>query len=257
MTTLIRTEVRKIFTTKLWWGMLLGALAFTTLGVVATILGAGNAQSGIPPLADPSTQRQAFGSSGAALLFILVLGVIGMTTEFRHFTSRPTFLFEPRRGRVVLAKLLTYASLGLVYSVLCAGLAVAIILPWLSAKGVDVSLGANGIPHTLVTTVVSVAIFGVVGVGLGVLVRNQIIAVIASLAYLFVLEPLIRVIPYVKDAYKFLPGGANAALTQSNAQTGSGGTDLLGTWSGGVVLVCWGLLFAILGTLLTVRRDIP
>lgn len=254
MSRLIRAEVRKVFSTKLWWGMLIGAFAFTALGAVATILGAGGNQSGIPPLSDPATQRQAFGASGAAVIFVLIIGIIGMTTEYRHFTSRPTFLIEPRRGRVVLAKLVTYASVGLVYSVLCAGLAVAIVVPWLSAKGVDVSLTSNGIPRTLATTVLSVAILGVIGVGLGVLVRNQIVAVIGGLAYLFVLEPLIRVIPYVKDAYKFLPGGANEALTQANTQAN---TDLLNAWAGGTVLVCWGLLFAIMGTVLTVRRDIP
>ncbi|HEY9390002.1 MAG TPA: ABC transporter permease [Mycobacteriales bacterium] len=255
MSHLIRTEIRKVFTTKLWWGLLLGALAITTLGVVATILSAGNAQSGIPPLSDPQTQRQAFGSTGAALIFILILGVIGVTTEYRHFTSRPTFLFEPRRGRVVAAKLVTYAGMGLLYSILCAALAVAIALPWLSARGVDVSLADNGIPRTLITTVASVAIFGMVGVGLGVLVRNQVAAVIGGLAYLFVFEPLVRVIPYVRDAYRFLPGGANEALTQSNAQGGP--VELLDPWAGGMVLVGWGLLFVILGTVLTVRRDVP
>ncbi|HEY9475292.1 MAG TPA: hypothetical protein VIS06_15780, partial [Mycobacteriales bacterium] len=104
------------------------------------------------------------------------------------------------------------------------------------------------------TTVASVAIFGIIGVGLGVLVRNQVAAVIGGLAYLFVLEPLVRVIPYVRDAYKYLPGGANEALTQANAQRGA---DLLNAWAGGTVLVGWGLLFVILGTIITIRRDVP
>jgi ABC-2 type transport system permease protein len=37
MTRLLRAELRKVFTTRLWWGMLLGALAFTALEVVALI----------------------------------------------------------------------------------------------------------------------------------------------------------------------------------------------------------------------------
>lgn len=254
MSALIRAEIRKVFTTKLWWGMLIGALALTALGVVGTILGSDAEGSGIPPLSSPSTQRQVFGASGAAGIFILIVGIIGMTTEYRHYTSRPTFLFEPRRSRVVAAKLVTYAGLGLLYSVLCAALAVAMGVPWLSAKGIDVSLADNGIPRTLGTTVLSVAIFSVLGVGLAVLVRNQIVAVIAALAYLFVVESLIQVIPYVDAAYKFLPGGANEALTQANSQSTA---DLLSSWAGGVVLVGWGLLFAILGAAMTARRDIP
>ena len=253
MTGLVRAELRKLFTTKLWWGMLIGAVAFTTVGVVATLASAGTEQSGLPPLNAPETQRQVFGASGAALIFIMIVGIIGVTTEYRHFTSRPTFLFEPRRGRVILAKIVTYAGLGLLYSVICAAVAVAIALPWLHAKGVAVSLGDNGIPRTLGGTVAVVAIYGIVGVGVGVLVRNQVVAVISMLAYTFVLEPLIRIIPVVKHVYKFLPGGASDALTNANAQA----QDLLAGWSAGVVLACWGLLFALLGALFTVRRDVP
>lgn len=253
MNRLIRAEVRKVFTTKLWWGMLIGAVMFTVIGAVATLAGAGNPNSGRPPLTDPQAQRAAFGSASAALIFALVVGIIGMTSEYRHFTTRPTFLFEPRRVRVVVAKLVAYGGLGVFYSVICVAVAIAVTLPWLSAKGIDVSLADNGIPRTLVTSLAIVAIYGVVGVGVGVLARNQIVGVISALAYLFVLEPLIRIIPVVKHAYKFLPGGAGGALDNTTMQS----ADLLGPWAGGVVLVGWGLLFAALGALLTIHRDVP
>ena len=42
----------------------------------------------------------------------LVTGIIGMTSEYRHFTTRPTFLFEARRHRVIVAKLVAYSALG-------------------------------------------------------------------------------------------------------------------------------------------------
>lgn len=254
MILLIRAELRKLFTTKLWWAMMLGAMAISALAVIATILSDGIEGNDTPPLTTPETQRSLFGSSGFAGVFVLIVGIIAMTTEFRHFTSRPTFLFEPRRWRIVAAKFVANAGLGLLYSVVCAALVTAIILPWLSAKDIDVSITGNGIPGTLVATIAAVAIYGVVGVGLGVLIRNQIVAVICALSYLFVLEPLMRAIPGVKEIYRFLPGGAIEALTDASTQTG---VDLLGRWPAAAVLIGWGLLFGATGSLLTVRRDIP
>ncbi|MGH3852027.1 MAG: hypothetical protein ACRDR6_00710 [Pseudonocardiaceae bacterium] len=59
-----------------------------------------------------------------------------MTAEFRHLTATPTFPGHPRRGRVVAAKLITYTVVGLGFGLACLVLAIAIALPWLSAKGI-------------------------------------------------------------------------------------------------------------------------
>jgi ABC-2 type transport system permease protein len=87
----------------------------------------------------------------------------------------------------------------------------------------------------------------------GVLFRNQVAPVIATLAYLFVAEPLIAVIPVVKEGYRYLPGAAGDALTGVSRNQ----VTLLPIWQGALVLLGWGLLFALLGWVLTVRRDIP
>jgi hypothetical protein len=107
--------------------------------------------------------------------------------------------------------------------------------------------------ESLLSAIVVIAIFAVVGIGLGVLVRNQITAVIGALAYLFVLEPLIQIIPVVKDIYPYLPGAAASAITGSGRSTSS----LLVPWAGGLVLLGWGVLFALSGWIFTIRRDIP
>jgi ABC-type transport system involved in multi-copper enzyme maturation permease subunit len=130
--------------------------------------------------------------------------------------------------------------------------AIAIALTWLSAKGIDVSLGSNGIPGTLIGVVVGVAVYSLLGVGLGALIRNQIAAIVGALVYLFVIEGFLQAIPKVKDYYKFFPGGANSALT---AQTQPGLT-LLQPYQGGLLLVAYGVVFAILGYWLAMRRDV-
>jgi ABC-2 type transport system permease protein len=256
MTALLRAEWRKVMTIRLWWGMLLGAMALAALGVVAQI--ASNvSRSGREfalPLSVSATQKSIAASAASAYLFSVVVGIILITTEFRHFTSRPTFLIEPRRGLVILAKMLVAALVGVVYGVVCAATTAAIMVPWLGALGVTIHWTDGGVLESLLSAIVVIAIFAVVGIGVGVLVRNQIAAVIGALAYLFVIEPLIQIIPIVKSVYPYLPGAAAGAIT---GVARGAGASLLTPWLGALVLLGWGLLFAALGWILTIRRDIP
>jgi hypothetical protein len=261
VTKLLRSEWRKVVTTKLWWGMLLGSMAFSALAAVGRIATALNTSSMGPRsaaapnmLTDPATQRSIAASVSAALLFTLVVGVILLTTEFRHLTSRPTFLLQPLRGRVIGAKLVVAAAVGLLYAAGCAVTVLAIMVPWLATQGAPIGWISNGVLLALALSALTVVMYAVIGIGVGALVRNQIAAVIGSLAYLFVIEPLISVIPYVKDAYEYLPGAAAAALVGTGGGAGSG--LQLTQLQGGLVFAGWSLLFAVLGWLVTVRRDI-
>ena len=253
MTRLWRAEWRKLMTTRLWWGMLLGAVALAALGVVAQIASNGVKGNFSTPLSAGTTQRQIAASASSGYLFSIVVGIIMITTEFRHFTSRPTFLIEPRRGRVIIAKLLMSVVIGVIYGVACAGTAAAIMIPWLAAKHVTIGWFSDDVFRALIGAVLVITIFTVVGVGVGVLVRNQIAAVIGALAYLFVAEPLISIIPVVKEAYRYLPGAAAAAIDGASR----GQVELVTALQGCLLLLAWGLLFAVCGWVFTVRRDIP
>jgi hypothetical protein len=86
-----------------------------------------------------------------------------------------------------------------------------------------------------------------------VVLHTQVAAVVATLAYLFVVEPLLSLPPVVKDIHPYLPAAAGTALVGGSRP----GFTLLPNWEGGLVLLGWGLLFAFLGWILTLRRDIP
>ena len=113
MTRLVRAEWTKLFSTRIWWGLLIGACVmaggfaalFTALAGVEQ-----NGQPGIPPVGDPAFEELALSTGANASVLLLILGIIGMTQEYRHRTATPTFLATPRRGRVVVAKLLAYAA---------------------------------------------------------------------------------------------------------------------------------------------------
>lgn len=249
---LIRSEFRKLFATKLWLWLLLGAMGFAALVTIITIATDGSVGNPNPRLSTVEGLKNLYAGIGAGSVFAIVLGAIGMTGEFRHLTATPTFLASPHRGRVVIAKLVTYAVAGIGYGLACAALVLAIALPWLPSKDVHVPLSQGGIPAVIAAAVGIVAIYALLGVGIGALVRNQIAAVVGTLIYLFVLESLISNIPHVRDYYRWFPGGAAAALGQQvNSRA-----NLLEPWQGGLLLVGYALAFALAGTYLAIRRDV-
>ena len=106
---LVRAEWTKLVTTRVWLGLLAGAAVLSGASALLLTLFAGNAESGIPPVGSSQYEQLAFAVPANVTVLTLILGIIGMTQEYRHRTATPTFLATPRRGRVVVAKLLAYA----------------------------------------------------------------------------------------------------------------------------------------------------
>jgi ABC-2 type transport system permease protein len=254
MTGLVRAEWTKLFTTRVWMGLLLGACLLVG-GLTALFTGlAGatgrNGQQGLPPVGDPQFQQVALSQITNATVFVVILGIIGMTQEYRHRTATPTFLTTPRRGQVVVAKLLAYLLVSIPVAVVVTGVNLLVLEIYARARGAAPSLAGDNL-RVIAGSGTALVIYAVIGVGVGALLRNQVGAIVGALVYLYVLEPVIAAIGPIASAYKWLPGGALRAMT-----TPFGGPDVLHPWQGGLLLLGYGLLAAVVGTLITVRRDI-
>jgi ABC-2 type transport system permease protein len=247
VTGLLRAELLKIRSTRMWWGLLAGALVFVAVQVVALILVAG--QQGAPSLDQASTVRTVWGSAGTGSTFVLVLGILGMTTEYRHMTITSTFLATPRRGRVVVAKLVAHAVFGVLFGVACVALTAALAVPLLALKGAA-TIPTSTILQVLAASVVGLGVYAVVGVGVGSFIRNQIAAIVGALVWVFLVESL--VIALLPQVGKWLPGGAASAMLQATSTRG----HLLEPWAGGLLFLGYGLAFAALAAVTTQRRDI-
>jgi hypothetical protein len=249
MIRLIRAEFLKLRTTQVWFWLLLGVVAVSALLVVAQIAG-DNVKSArdVPDM---------FSSASTAYIVVFVLGVLGVTTEFRYQTITVTVLQTPSRWAIITAKLITYAVLGLVYALVALVTQLVIAVPWLSSRNVSVQFGDAGVRHALIAVLFVVAVFGVVGLGVGALLRNQVVAVVVGIIFLLVLENLLLVIPWVRHAWPYTPGGASAAIEHT---TGSievvNGVNLLSTTGGVIVLLLWALIPALVGASFSMNRDI-
>ena len=250
MTALVRAEVRKLTTTRLWLWMLVLGLAMVGGTTSAAI---GFAEPGPLGLDTAAGQRTVFAQATATLVVVGILGIIAVTGEFAHQTATPTFLATPRRGRVVVAKLVTYAVAGLGYAAACTVVLLAVALPWLAAKHVDIVLSGTDLARTLGGVGIEVALYAVLGVAVGCLMRNQIAAIVGFVVYVFVVGPILSGVEATSKVAQYLPYQAGNALGRL---TSSVDASMLGQAAGGLVLLAWALAFAALGTHVAIRRDI-
>jgi ABC-2 type transport system permease protein len=254
VTGLVRAEWTKLFTTRVWLGLVLGACVL--VGAFAALFTgfAGVEQDGrpgLPAVGTPEFAHLAFAVGTNAVALLLILGIIGMTQEYRHRTATPTFLTTPRRGRVVVAKLVAYALVAIPFALAVLATSVIVVQVYAGARGTAPSLTDGENLRILGGAWAALVIYTVMGVGVGALLRNQVGAIVGALVYLYVAEPVVRWIPATAGAYQWMPGGALEAMTATLR-----GPDLLTPWQGALLLLGYGLVAAVLGTFLAVRRDV-
>lgn len=247
MTTLVRAELRKLVTVRMAFILLGAMVAMVALQVVATVLTAGEAE-GTFGLDTREGVRTVFGAAWAGAILVLVLGILAVAGEFRHGTITSTFLVTPERFRVVIAKLVAYFLVGLSFGAVGLLLTLAIAVPWLAIK--DVSYSASDVVAVATGSLLATALYGVLGVGVGALVRNQAAAITVAVVWTFVVESIL--VALLPEVGKWGPGGAATALAGGASTEG----DLLVPWAAGLLLALYGIGLAAVGTRLVIRRDI-
>jgi ABC-type transport system involved in multi-copper enzyme maturation permease subunit len=239
----LKAELLKVRSTRTTLGLVVGMIGLTVLIVVLSGL-----LSNADRLTSTSDQLGLFSTGGIALIFSGLAGVLLITSEYRYGTIHPTFVFTPRRGRVLSAKLAAGLLAGLVFGVAGVGLALGIGSLILSARGIPSALSAGKITLLVFGGLAGIALRGAFGVGLGAIVRNQVAAVIGLLAWDFVVNGLL--FGLAPSVGRFMP------TTAANALMGLKTTHLLSPAAGGAVLVGWTVMLALAGLVLTQRRDV-
>jgi ABC-2 type transport system permease protein len=243
---LLAAELLKVRSTRVVWGLLVGALAVALLNVVIVIAGH-DASSGRLDSAD--AVRRIFISAGSGSIFVLALGILSTAGELRHGTAVQAFLAVPTRVPVLVAKVGACALLGLVLGEICATFCVAVALPWTAAEGEPIALGDREMWRVLSGVMLGTMLYGALGVGIGSLVRNQVTALLVAIGWFVVVESaLLGAIPEVA---KWLPGGAAAGLSGGEAS----GKLLPMGWAG-ALLAGYAATFVVAGIVTVNRREV-
>jgi ABC-2 type transport system permease protein len=242
---MIRSEIRKLTTTRGPWLLLAAGPLLVVAGVTGLVESGGNVH-------DPSTQRAALAHTGLAAVFSLIFGILAVAGEYRHSTITDTYLSSPRRGRVIAAKLIVYAVTGAATGLVSSGVALATTAAWWAERGGHLQLSGTDTWLTLAGGVAANCALAAIGVGLGALIRNPAAAIAAALAWLALIEGIIGQL-LGSSLARWLPFYASEALGRSNLQATA---RLLPQWGGGLMLLAYAAAFAVAAVFTTLRRDV-
>ena len=234
------TKLRSVRST--YWLLVVGAVVIVGLAVLITVgLGSGSVTS----------TGDSFDPAGVSLLGAWfgqiafgVLGVLTVTSEYATGTIRTTLAAVPRRGMLIAAKLVMVGVISL-----SVGTVVSLIA-FLAGQGVlagqhrSVGLGESGSVQAVLGTGAYLAVMGMLGVAVGVLLRRTVAAVLAVLGLGLASTLFASLFPaWVRDhVLDYLPGPAGNRIMAADPAPVLADYLTLGAWVAGLVLVAYVLL---------------
>jgi len=254
---LLRAEFLKLRSTRTALGLFIAALVVSVLPAVLVM--------SLVPRDALSDDGALVAAGGLTLVPILavVFGILGMTNEYRHGTITYTYLATPRRGTVMIVKLVCYAIVGtavmaatallVVLTIAAIGAVRDIALPWLSTSKVSDLETLRDAAMFLVTAGLMTAF----GVSLGALFRAQVPTVAGVVVWALAAENIIAVIKPHFGIY--LPFAAFQQLTMGGAlRTGEADAllPLLSRPEAFLVASAYIAVFSVAAVYISMRRDV-
>lgn len=273
MITAIRSELLKYTSTRTSWGLTAGMFV-TGIGFSA-LFGAlfvyGNILEGVE-LADvtsPLLLARIIYTSAIQFgyLLALVIGVLSIGQEYRHHTVTGTFLATPQRTKVIAAKVVALciiAAVSGVVHVVGALIGGGLIL---GTAGLPVYPDAAELTRTLLLMLLVLALWTLIGLGVGVLIPNQVAALCLAIAVAWIVEPLagfgLTFVSWGETLSRYFPSQVTAATldvftgTDEALRSALGGpAEPLGWAVAALVLLAYAAVMAGIGLVLTRSRDI-
>jgi ABC-2 type transport system permease protein len=249
---LFAAELLKVRTTRVPY-VLFALTAVACALVAAALVGAGEVDADDEDRALALAQAAAFWS-----VLATVLGILVVTNEYRHGTITSTFLSEPRRTRILAAKLATALVAGGLLAV-CAFAAVLVVaVPWLAVTDQALSLEVQ-ILEALGRLVLAFALSAALGTAVGAVIQSQVGTIIAVFVWFLIAESIVGVVSSLllgdfgepDPVTPYLPGTVLGGIVGG----GQGGEFMLRAAPSIALAFGYVAVLAFLGALAMERRD--
>ena len=186
-----------------------------------------------------------------AQLALGVLGVLVMTAEYSTGMIRASFTAVPKRLPVLWAKAVVFAAVTLALMIPSAIVAFFVGESILSTRHINVAFSHPGVARAVIGAGLYLAVVGLFGLGLGAIVRNTAGGIAAFAGIMFVLPPLMNVLPtsWNNAASPYLPLSAGQTIMSTTAG------NHLAPWTGFALFCAYALASLAIAAVLLVRRD--
>lgn len=199
MGNLIKAEMRKILTTKSWWGLMIPAVLVSLLFA----LGWGAFTDGVGDVLDSEETQEITNALGVetgelpmgllaighginiGLVFAVILGVFAVAGEYGKKTITTTFLTAPNRPMALSAKMITYIVWGALYGLIISAAASLGIVFVVEAERLPSGAQWLGIFGTSILAGILATLFGV---GVGALWQSVAGSVVTLMIYMLLIE---------------------------------------------------------------------
>jgi hypothetical protein len=189
-----------------------------------------------------------------AELSIGVLGVLVITGEYTTGMIRSTFCAVPKRLPVLWGKAMVFAVTTFVLT-LPAVLVAFFLSQAILASRLQIlhtSFSDPGVARAVIGAALVLTMMGLFGLGLGAIVRHTAGAIVAFVAILFVLPPLLSLLPtdWANSINTYLPSSAADVLWTIPRDS-----NTLAPWAGFGLFCGWVALTFVIAAVLLRRRD--
>ncbi|GAB3194697.1 ABC transporter permease subunit [Nesterenkonia suensis] len=193
-----------------------------------------------------------------AVILLGCIGVIAITSEHATGSLRSSLSAVPRRTLLYAAKGLAVAIvLGALAVVMIAGI-LAIALPFAAGQGLVPDFTAAETWHRLVTHGAGVVLAGLVGFGLGAILRSTAGGIVTLAILLFVMPMALEIVASVTEGSQLvmtLHRWQFAHLMSSFTVPGPASVDGISSFAAGVGMLVWTAAATVVGGVLFRRRD--
>ena len=251
----VRSEWIKMVTLKTTWAMLAAIVVSIAGFAVLAAFAASGATSTGPGRSGEDPVSTVMTGTILGLLLVVTAGALLGSREYASGLIRVTFTAVPSRVQVLAAKILVFTALTGVVVLVSTLVAFFAGMAVLSNGGAaTLAWSDDGVARAVLGTVAYLTGLGVVGVALGVMLRNiggSIAALIGGVIFLPTLASAL--LPQSWDGvFKYLPSNAAKSFTEVDP-TASG--ILLDTTTGALVFATW-VVIAVAGAVVLLRtRD--
>jgi ABC-2 type transport system permease protein len=293
---LIKAEFRKILTTRLWWALLIPAIALAIAwawgwsALISNVINDAASSEVVTEFHIPIDQLSWSAiaitrSMNIATIFPMVFGALAIASELNRKTITTTFLTAPNRASVLGAKAVTYVLWGLIYGVVVAG--AASIGAMLGSDSKYLPDGGDWI-LILLSGMLACVLWTLLGMGVGALLGSPVGTLVLLLIYALLVGPvgelILTGVTNGSHIAGFLPNGSANGLTGSTAtsvlfdqaqnlpgvqitdegknnfeqffRAATGAPGAFAIWVSGAIFLAWTMIFFSFGLLRNQRRDI-